>query len=227
MKLLTTKNYKTVKGEKLGILTGILYLAPVKISGYQVCPKHSPGCSSACLYTAGMGAFSNVQKGRINKTKWYFEDRKSFLYQIRKDIEALVVKADKQNMTPAVRLNGTSDINWLNTGIIQDLSNIQFYDYTKCINRLQKQVPENYHITFSKNETNDKECAIALKLGYNVAMVFNRKRSESLPDVYMDYPVFDGDNTDVRFQDPKGGYIIGLRAKGRAKKDTTGFVVNI
>ena len=227
MKLLTTQNYKTSKGEKLGILTGILYLAPAKISGYEVCPRRSEGCTKACLFTAGMGAFSNVQQARINKTKLFFEQREEFMNQLRKDIAALIKKAKKMNMTPAVRLNGTSDIEWTRFGIMEEFPDLQWYDYTKVLNRLEKGIPTNYHITFSKNESNDAECEAALKLGANVAVVFNTKKGEALPETWKGFPVFDGDDTDARFLDPKGGYVIGLRAKGQAKKDKTNFVVNV
>ena len=227
MKLLSTKNYKTSKGEKLGFLTGVLYLAPAKISGFEVCPRRSAGCTEACLYTAGMGAFSNVQLARINKTKLFFEDRENFMAQLRKDIIALVRKAEKTNMIPAVRLNGTSDIEWLHTGIIQDFPNVQFYDYTKVLNRLTKDIPANYHITFSQNESNGFEVMTALNSGFNAAVVFSTKKGEALPETWNNFPVYDGDDTDVRFQDPKGGYVIGLRAKGKARKDTSGFVVQL
>jgi hypothetical protein len=227
MKLLTTQNYKTSKGEKLGILTGILYLAPAKISGYEVCPRRSEGCTKACLFTAGMGAFSNVQQARINKTKLFFEEREEFMNQLRKDIAALIKKAKKMNMTPAVRLNGTSDIEWTRFGIMEEFPELQFYDYTKVLNRLDKEIPKNYHITFSKNEANDAESEVALKLGANVAVVFNTKKGEALPETWKGFPVFDGDDTDARFLDPKGGYVIGLRAKGQAKKDKTNFVVTV
>ena len=227
MKLLTTQNFKTTKGEKLGYLTGILYLAPAKISGYEVCPMRSQGCTDACLYTAGMGAFSNVQLARINKTKMFFEDRDNFLTQLRKDIQALVKKAKKQNMIPAIRLNGTSDIEWTRFTLMNEFPEIQFYDYTKVLNRLEKERPANYHITFSKNESNDKDCVSALKLGANVAVVFNTKKGKELPESWNGYPVVDGDETDLRFLDPKGGYVVGLRAKGKAKKDVTNFVVHV
>ena len=227
MKLLTTQNFKTTKGEKLGYLTGILYLAPAKISGFEVCPKRSEGCTQACLYTAGMGAFSNVQLARINKTKMFFEDRDNFLTQLRKDIQALVKKAKKQNMIPAIRLNGTSDIEWTRFTLMNEFPEIQFYDYTKVLNRLEKERPANYHITFSKNESNDKDCVSALKLGANVAVVFNTKKGKELPESWNGYPVVDGDETDLRFLDPKGGYVVGLRAKGKAKKDVTNFVVHV
>ena len=227
MKLLTTQNYKTTKGEKLGILTGILYLAPAKISGYEVCPRRSAGCTEACLYTAGMGAFSNVQQARINKTKLFFEDRESFLDQLRKDIKALVRKAEKANMTPAIRLNGTSDIEWTRLGLMQEFPNVQFYDYTKVLNRLTKDLPTNYHITFSQNESNGFEVMTALNSGFNAAVVFNVKKGEDMINEWNGYPVYDGDDTDLRFMDPKGGYVIGLRAKGKARKDESGFVIKV
>ena len=225
MKLLTIDNAKTTKGEKLDILTGILYLAPAKISGYEVCPQRSIGCTLACLYTAGMGIFSNVQKARINKTKMFFEDREAFLKILRKDIVALEKKAVKLGMKPAVRLNGTSDINWVRFNIMKDFPNVQFYDYTKVIKNLTKSIP-NYNITFSRNEANDDDCKEALKKGFNVAVVFSTKKGEELPIRWQNYPVVDGDETDVRFLDNSGS-IVGLRAKGQAKKDILGFVIKL
>ena len=225
MKLLTTQNYKTTKGEKLGVLTGILYLAPAKISGYEVCPRRSEGCTQGCLYTAGMGAFSNVQLARINKTKAFFEDRDTFLSQLRADIKALVKKAKKLNMTPAIRLNGTSDLEWMRFGIMNEFPDVQFYDYTKVLNRLSKDIPTNYHLTFSQSESNAFEVVTALNSGFNAAVVFSTKKGEELPKEWNGFPVHDGDDTDLRFMDPKGGYVIGLRAKGKAKKDMSGFVI--
>ena len=221
MKLLTTANYKTVKGEKLGYLTGILYLAPAKISGYEVCPRRSAGCTAACLYTAGMGAFSNVQQARIKKTKQFFEDRDNFLMQLRKDITALVRKAKKTNMTPAIRLNGTSDIEWTRFGIMEEFPEVQFYDYTKVLKRLKQPIPKNYHITFSRSESNQADVESALRLRFNVAVVFNK-----LPETYLGRPVINGDETDVRFADAKG-VIVGLTAKGKGKKDLNNFVIKV
>ena len=89
-KLLNTdNNAKTVKGQKYGYMTAVLYLAPSSESGFNVCPMASNGCKKACLYTAGHGAFNNVQQGRINKTRWYIQERDTFLDQIRKEIKDL------------------------------------------------------------------------------------------------------------------------------------------
>lgn len=228
MKLLAvSSDVKTIKGEKLGILTGILYLAPANISGYEVCPMRTEGCTEACLYTAGMGKFNNVKTARIKKTKMFFENRDEFLKILRDDIKSLIKKADKANMIPAVRLNGTSDIDWTRFDIMDQFPDVQFYDYTKVLSRLSKSIPDNYHLTFSKSEINIDACKSALNLGFNVAVVFSTKKGQLLPTSYIGYPVISGDETDVRFKDPKGGFIIGLIAKGDAKKDETGFVIKI
>ena len=227
MKLLSTQNFKTVKGEKFGILTGILYLAPAKLSGFEVCPKRSEGCTASCLYSAGMGAFSNVQKARIQKTLFYFGDRPKFLELIKEDIKKLQKQAKKDGQKLAIRLNGTSDLNWMQHDVFSSFPDVQFYDYTKVFNRLTKEIPSNYHLTFSKSENNDSECIQALKLGFNVAVVFDTKKGEALPASWNGFPVYDGDDTDTRFLDPKGGFVIGLRAKGQAKKDISGFVVTL
>ena len=220
MKLLTTQNYKTVKGEKLGYYTGILYLAPGDISGYEVCPKRSKGCTDGCLFTSGMGPMPNVMNGRIRKTIEFFINRDVFLQQLIKDVKSIEKKAKKLQMTPAIRLNGTSDIEWTRFGIIDQFPTIQFYDYTKVLNRLTKERPPNYYLTFSRSESNDDECSKALELGYNVAVVFDKV----VPSEWKGYKVVNGDNSDVRFIDPKG-VIVGLIAKGKAKKDESGFVI--
>ena len=98
-------NAKTVKGQKKGYKTAILYLAPSTQSGFQVCPMASEGCKKACLYTAGHGAFSNVQQGRINKTRWFMQDRQTFLTQLKKEISNHIKNCDKKGYIPCVRLS--------------------------------------------------------------------------------------------------------------------------
>lgn len=225
---------KTVKGEKKGVLTGVLYLAPHTVSGYQVCPNATDGCIAACLYTAGQGVYANVQKSRINRTRWFFEDRTSFMEVLVADIQRLVRKATKDGMVPAVRLNGTSDIAWEKMAVTVDgvkhrslmtaFPGIAFYDYTKVLGRKTALALQNYHLTFSLAENNDSFALRALEEGYNVAVVMAAKRKEAKPATWGGYPVVDGDEDDIRFNDPKGGHIVALFAKGRATKDKTGFV---
>ena len=219
------KNAKTVKGQKKGYRTAILYLAPSTQSGFQVCPMASEGCKKACLYTAGHGAFSNVQQGRINKTRWFMQDRQSFLTQLKKEISNHIKNCDKKGFIPCVRLNGTSDISWENYNIIQAFPNVQFYDYTKIYKRALKyvngQYPSNYHITYSLNEDNKKEAFEILKLRGNISAVFRKY----LPKTYQGYTVINADDTDLRFTDDNN-IIAGLVAKGQAKKDYSGFVLD-
>lgn len=232
MKLLNIdQNAKTIKGQKKGYLTAIMYLAPAKSSGYEVCPMRSKGCTASCLNTAGFGKFQKIQDARIERTKMFFEDRANFMTKLETELVAFLKSADKKELTPTIRLNGTSDIVWESVSFIgtngisyknmmERFPDVQFYDYTKRNNR--KNLPSNYHLTFSLSEDNDEKAKLALKEGINVAIVFASK----LPKKYWDHLVVDGDETDLRFLEAKSGppSIIGLKAKGKAKLDTTGFV---
>jgi hypothetical protein len=226
---------KTSKGEKLGFLTGILYLAPYKtIPLYNTCSMaHIAGCDIACLYSAGRGAYSNVQNARINKTNWFYQDRESFINQLIKNINSLIYKANKLGLIPLIRLNGTSDIKWENIAfdyegkyydnIMQLFPDIQFYDYTKIINR--DNIPVNYDLTFSYSGKSEfsKYVNIAINKGMRMAVVFKDKHN--LPNEFMGLPVVNGDNSDIRHLDNQG-VIVALYAKGKAKQDNTGFVVH-
>ena len=227
------QNAKTIKGQKKGYMTGILYLAPANLSGYEVCPMRSAGCTAGCLNTAGRGVFSNVQKSRIEKTKQFFNNQTVFMDMLEKNIISLTKRASKNNLKPCVRLNGTSDISWENVGgefknLLNKFPHLQFYDYSKNNIRMERflggLMPKNYHLTFSLNENNMATALEILKLGGNVAMVFDTKTGKALPKTHLGFKVMDGDLSDLRFLD-KQGIIVGLRAKGKARKDTqSGFV---
>lgn len=211
---------KTKKGDKRGYMTGIMYLAPANISGIEMCPMRSAGCSAACLFTAGRGAFLSITRQRIIKTLAYHFDKPRFVETIKKSIRSLLVKAKNKGMVPVVRLNGTSDILWeRTTDILQSFPNVQFYDYTKIAKRFLFDIPANYHLTFSLSESNDADARLVLSRGYNVAAVFRK----DIPSTFMGIAVLNGDETDLRFLD-KPGFVIGLKAKGKARKDTSGFV---
>ena len=224
MKLLSTANPKIQKGVKLGYLSFILHLAPATLSGKETCPKRTAGCTAACLNTAGRGGMfkrgentNMIQQARIRKTKMFFEQKDAFLAQLEKDIKLGIKQAEKLGLTPVFRLNGTSDLSVEKWGIIEKFPTVQFYDYTKVLGRKVAHLP-NYHLTFSAADGNDADVAKAIEQGMNVAMVFDK-----LPETYMGKEVINADETDLRFLDPKG-VIAGLKAKGRAKKDTSGFV---
>lgn len=224
---------KTVKGQKRGVLTGILYLAPGNISGREFCNNRSSGCTQACLFNAGRaGKFPKINEARIRKSRWFIEDRESFMQQLILDIAKLLTDAKKKGLTPAVRLNGTSDLPWehipvgSHAALMEAFPETQFYDYTKSFSRAfrftKKQMPKNYHLTFSRSEVNGEQAQLLLEAGGNVAVVFASKK---LPDEWNGFKVVNGDETDLRFADPQNA-VIGLKAKGKARKDTSGFVIH-
>jgi hypothetical protein len=230
LKLLSTANPKIQKGTKLGYLSFILHLAPADLSGKEVCPKRTAGCTAACLNTAGRGGMFRkgettnvIQQARIRKTRYFFEDRAGFMKDLIADIELGIKQAARLGLKPVFRLNGTSDLSWEKYSVpgarnIFDLfPTVTFYDYTKVLGRKTGDIP-NYDLTFSAADGNELDVQAAIQAGLNVAMVFDK-----LPDEYMGKQVINADDTDLRFLDPKG-VICGLKAKGRAKKDTTGFV---
>jgi len=173
--VLQTANAKTVKGESLGVLTGICYLAPASESGVMdTCPKATAGCREACLYTAGRAAiFADIKRARIGKTVWLFEDREGFLNALRRDIKALIRQAEREGLKPAVRFNGTSDLPWVAMMMSREFPSVMFYDYTK-LPKSWLRTRYNYSLTFSYSGENLSECLEALAHGVNVSVVFGR-----------------------------------------------------
>lgn len=239
MKLLSVGNPKTLKGMKAGYNTYILHLAPASLSGYNTCPKATAGCKEACLNTAGRGGMfkkgeftNNIQKARIRKTQLFFNNREEFMSLLVKDIILAIKQSKRMDLVPVIRLNGTSDISFEKypvsmggiqyNNIFEAFPNIQFYDYTKVLGRKVNNI-SNYSLTFSAADGNDIDVLNAIKQGYNIATVFGIKKTLPMPEYYNGLPVFNGDESDLRFLDPKG-VVVGLYAKGKAKKDNTGFV---
>jgi hypothetical protein len=216
-------NAKTIKND---IETLILYLAPFtqNSKGINLCPKATDGCAAACLFTAGRGAFPKNIQARMNRTEYYLHDRKGFLAQLAKEINEVAKLTDKL----AVRLNGTSDVKLVEmlTLAHEILPNVVFYDYTKIERKAgpRKTVQgHDYIVAYSFNESPDAipNALQVLNRGGNVAVVFRKE----LPDTFLGYPVIDGDQSDIMMLYNRG-VILGLKAKGKAKKDTTGFVID-
>jgi hypothetical protein len=229
-KLLTVGgDAKTSKGEKLGYRTAILYMAPAMQSGEQLCPMATIAqCDLACLFTAGRGAMAPVFYSRLRKALFWQQYREEFIALLKKEILNLEKQAAKSDWKLLVRLNGTTDIRWENYGIIEALPDTAFYDYTKIANR--KNLPANYDLTFSYSGVKAYMPFVmkAIAKGMRVAVVFRtRKLVEDMlffKQTFLGLPVVDGDDTDVRVLDPLG-VVVALYAKGKAKKDITGFVV--
>ncbi|RVB05677.1 hypothetical protein [Mesorhizobium sp. M7A.F.Ca.CA.004.02.1.1] len=261
--ILAGLNAKTIKGDKAtDYVTAIMYLAPAAQSLLgNVCPMAElAGCEAGCLSKAGRaGIFSSIVNSRIAKTQRYFNDRRAFMAELVRDISAFVRWCGKHGVKPAVRLNGTSDIQWETAhpatrsghghlvpityaSIFEAFPEVQFYDYTKVYKRAYKALPSNYSLTLSYSEASpryrDAVLLAALETGANIAVVYrtqhirNAVMGAGKVDTFghsngerLAREVIDGDETDMRFTDPKG-VIVGLYAKGKgARRDTTGFVI--
>ena len=236
-------NAKTIKGDGSEYLTAILYMTPYKVMVdgklFNSCSMAAiASCIDACLYTAGRGAFNNVQTARQRKAEWFYRDKQGFLAQLIVDVDKFRNYCKKRDIQPCVRLNGTTDIRWEllryagEKNIFEIFPDVQFYDYTKIANRKVKDIP-NYHLTWSYSNANPEYAKLldkAMEQGMNAAVVFRSNFIKVVPKCWhkwQGYPVIDGDSDDLRFLDPKGGHIVALYAKGSAKKDTSGFVQEV
>ena len=228
--LIGVDNYKTVKGEKSGYATAILYMMPT----IELCPmSKKAGCFEPCLVTAGLaGVYKSIGKARKGRTDFFLNDKVNFIRLLVLELGTFINKAKKDGFKPTIRLNGTSDINWAKEKtdqgitIFETFEDVVFYDYTKRSDIMRDSAKHsNWHITASYSEASGSYAKNtlknALKYGLNLAVVF----SDNLPELFKGLPVISGDNDDLRFLDQKNS-VVGLTAKGKAKKDTSGFVVN-
>ena len=229
---------KTIKGNKKGFMTAIQYLTPYTASGVNLCPNaKNANCHEACLVSSGRMVMQ--KQARLNRTKLYLTNQAEYFNQLSIEISKFIKRAERKGLSPLVRLNGTSDIRWENVGyvfegvyyrnIMEQFPDLQFYDYTKIPNR-EKSVngvqsfPSNYDLTFSYSgvETYTKFNERAFKEGKRIAVVFDKV--ENIPLTFHGRKVVSGDETDIRHLDPEN-VVVSLYAKGRAKKDNSGFVV--
>jgi hypothetical protein len=227
-----TANTKFAKTRGTSYLVVGLSLAQSNTSGKNVCGSASPKCIEHCVGEQGMaGVFPSIGAARIAKTKRFFEDRESFFADLRSDLSRAVKLAARDGKQVACRLNTFSDLPWeqIAPWIFVEFPTIQFYDYTKIRERYRKflagGLPANYHLTFSRSELNERAAIEFLLLGGSVAVVFDINKGDDIPAQWHGFPVFNGDETDLRYLDPRGT-VICLRAKGtlRMDKDSHGFV---
>ena len=216
----------------------VLHLAPHTLGDRKrsVCPDATAGCVAACLNTSGRAQSSEtlesdairnhpIHAARIRRTNDWWGDRNGFVYRLNRELGLLAKRATKKGLMPIARLNGTSDIPWEQWGVPQLNESIQFYDYTKSRRRAYDSAgsdkwPDNYYLTYSKTEADaPSDVADMIEHGVNVAIVF-----AAIPKEWYGMPVIDGRTHDHRFLYPRG-HIVGLTPLGRAKHDTSGFVV--
>ena len=246
------QNAKTVKGSVHGFITAILYLSPSNSSGTEICPlAELAKCRAPCLNQAGRGgmaagnatfvtdsgvelADNAIQRARLRRTRLFLDDRAAFMARFVREIEKAQVLADRKGKTLVMRPNGTSDIRWENIpcsrngvdypNIFAAFPDVQFYDYTKIPNRRVAHIP-NYSLTFSYSDVPEFAPIVVKALKHygtsvNFAAVFHGK----VPESFLGRAVVNGDETDLRFLDAPG-VVLALKAKGKARRDTSGFVV--
>ena len=225
-------NAKTIKGDGDTYETAITYMKPYKteVKGkvYNLCALADKAkCHVGCLYTAGRGQMNSVQQSRSNKTEWFIVDKIGYIDALINDLTKFSQKCERKGITPCVRLNGTSDIQWEKMGIMEQFPNIQFYDYTKIVKRVYSKLPSNYHLTLSYSEADvsyaDSVLQAVKDTSTSMAVVFRSKHS--IPKTFKGLRVVNGDKDDLRFLDPKG-VVVALYAKGKAIKDESGFVID-
>ena len=251
MSILTFSSPKLDKGVKYGWLSAVLYLMPAEFARLtsaglpagpgdrvaNLCPMASEGCKASCLVTAGRASMArefdaqglpvnSIMAARQRRTAEYLADREGFIRRIYPEVLLLIKRAQRHGKRAALRLNGTSDVAWWRNAAVVELIKplveqglLVMYDYTKVAANLSR-VPAWYDLTLSRSERNAQDVQTALENNHKVAVVFAGK----LPATYLGHPVVDGDAHDLTFLH-RGPIILGLKAKGRAKKDDTGFVV--
>ncbi len=234
-------NPKTKKKlEEFGYEMVIHHMTPDTLADgvHTVCAWSSPGCRDSCLNTAGRSQIKGdltttnletymIHRSRINKTLEFFKDRQGYADKLMIELILLEARAMKKGLMPVARLNGTSDIPWEHYIPMEAFVNTRFYDYTKGEQRMRSflagKLPANYDLTYSYHEfTAPGVVRRFTSQGANVAVVFRKE----IPAAFQGVDVISGMEHDFRFMDKKG-CVVGLIARGRAKHDESGFVVDV
>ena len=206
----------------------------------------------ACLNTSGHGGIgldqdnlNPVQIARLKRSAFFHTRRSEFWTMLIRDIDRLIRKAHKLGLKPAVRLNGTTDVKWeaqpvvidnvkIADNIMELYPDVIFYDYTKWpyAKRPNETLPNNYHLTFSRSETNEDQIADNIAHGRNCTVVVSIKSSDkstAMPTTWREIPTHDADKSDFRPNDPAGRVLIlrykSAKASSLADALASGFVV--
>lgn len=254
LSLLTLDNPKVAKGATRGEVTAVLHLLPHREYGrlaalngdevparFNLCPN-AGSCVASCLNTAGRGGIpmssyagrafaNNVQHGRYKRTHLYRTAPDAFRAQLEREMQIVADWALSLGLSVSFRLNGTSDVHWERAfpGLRIPVGAVR-YDYTKSWLLAYHGTVDGVRYTYSLDvdgfgdPSRREELALRiLRTGGNVAVVFNTKKGKPVPATWRGFPVVDGDETDLRHLDPRG-HVVALRAKGKARKDRSGFV---
>ena len=188
-----------------------IYLASADLSGFNVCPN-SEYCKDNCLNGSGhnrldrLSKKDSIDRSRTIKTRLLFANKEVFMRIMIHEIEKERKKAENNGTFFSIRLNCTSDINPIaftlnGKNILEIFPDIQFYDYTKVLNRIAlAKKYSNYDITWSidGSEKNREIGLELLKNGGRVAVVYGEN---DMPKTWYGYECCNGDETDYRPSD--------------------------
>ena len=218
------------KTGKSAVWTLTLMLVPARSILGNACPQASKGCGGdadvhgGCLATAGKGGMPPVQYARLVRMAFMV----TMPWHFGVILAAEIVAAQAKRGAIAVRLNCITDIRWERTSLRMlqalDASGVSVYDYTAWSPGFREDRPSWYHVTFSAKETHSVAWVRELvSQGHNVAVPVFWPKGKAFPATWQGMPAIDGDKSDYRPDDRPGSVVL-LRAKGSARKDTSGFV---
>lgn len=221
--LLTAPDAQPKTG-KNKVPTFTLMLLPERSVFGNACPM-ADGCAEGCLASSGKGAMYGTQYARMVRMAFMLAHPWEFGVLLAVELRAGLARHGRIGFRP----NCVSDIRWelATPRMVATLAahgRVSFYDYTAWAPRFRSDRPAGYSLTFSAKVSHDAEWIRSMLAdGHNVAVPFNVRRGQAMPVSWQGMPVIDGDVTDLRPSDPVG-VIVGLRAKGDAIGDTSGFV---
>ena len=226
--LLTLPDANAKLAKSVGYYNAGISLSPASTSGHNVCSGSTKQCRAACIAFTGRSEDSPmIQKVRINRTKLYATNKKEFWELLKPELYMVDRKAERLGVEVAFRPNIFSDQNWFKTLpiLFTTFPHWNFYSYTKVKSKVRQymngELPDNYHVTYSWSErSNLDEVKQYLDSGVNVAVPFYDSGSLKgvIPKKWNGYKVINGDESDLRFLDPKG-VVVGLKVKLPKKKD--------
>jgi len=234
--LWSVESAKASKATEYGYLNAIHYMAPHTIAGVgNLCPFASPGCAASCLgYHTGQASMvkdadntqnkNSVRLSRDTKARQFMTQRPAYMREVHKQAKRVIAKAHKMGLKPALRFNGSTDVANAPREIAAAYPEVPVNEYTKSVRFALENAagmhPANLTVCFSRSEINEADCVKVLEAGGLVSVVFHGE----IPATWNGFPTVDGDKHDLLHKQPKG-HVVALKAKGAAKRDTTGFVV--
>lgn len=222
-KLGNTKARKTNLDESIRMATLTMHPDDVVCAGAK-----AAGCMEDCLVGAGLAeVYESINQARQARTDYWHNEQERFLVQLSRELENFSRLCAKQRVQGVVRLNVMSDVSWEDYDVPQSFPELQFYDYTKKARRFHGQrQPDNYRLMFSYSGAEHYQSQVQSFLkSYSDAPMAVVFRNKNFPWTFMGREVINGDNSDWVNVNHRG-VVVGLVAKGPAKTNTNGFVVD-